>query len=60
MSSRPRVLLTTAHADDGLVEALEAPAGPFLLAVQGHPELSFARREEQLAPFAALTRALGA
>ena len=60
MSSRPRVLLTTAHADDGLVDALEDPAGPFPLAVQVHPELSVARREEQLAPFAALARALEA
>jgi len=56
----PDGLTPTAYADDGLVEALEEPAGAFLLAVQWHPELSVARHEEQLAPFAALARALEA
>jgi putative glutamine amidotransferase len=31
-------LVTTAVAPDGLVEAAESPAGPFLLGVQWHPE----------------------
>lgn len=56
----PEGLTPTAYADDGLIEALEEPAGPFLLAVQWHPELSFERYAEQLAPFAALARALEA
>ncbi|MBM3986195.1 MAG: gamma-glutamyl-gamma-aminobutyrate hydrolase family protein, partial [Planctomycetes bacterium] len=31
-------LVAVAHAPDGVVEALEAPGRPFLLAVQWHPE----------------------
>jgi putative glutamine amidotransferase len=56
----PQGLTPTAHADDGLVEALEGDEGPFLLAVQWHPEMSFEREPAQLAPFAALAGALGA
>lgn len=40
---------------DGLVEALEAPDHPFLLAVQWHPELLL-DREEHLALFRALVQ----
>jgi putative glutamine amidotransferase len=56
----PEGLTPTAHADDGLVEALEGDEGPFLLGVQWHPEMSVERHPEQLAPFAALAAALGA
>lgn len=50
----------TARADDGVIEALEADAGSFVLAVQWHPEMAFERHPVQLAPFAAFARALGA
>jgi putative glutamine amidotransferase len=56
----PEGLTATAHADDGLVEALEGEEGPFLLAVQWHPEMSVERDPQQLAPFAALAAALEA
>ena len=49
----------TARADDGVVEALEADGESFVLAVQWHPEMAFARHPAQLAPFVAFARALG-
>lgn len=39
----PTALLETAHADDGVVEAVEAPHHPFAIGVQWHPELSMER-----------------
>lgn len=56
----PSSLRTVASADDGLVEAVEARSGAFLLAVQWHPEMSFERHPEQLAPFRAFAEALQA
>jgi len=50
-------LVATAHAADGVVEAVEVPAATFALGVQWHPELMFARHAAQLAPFAALVAA---
>lgn len=56
----PKALRVTARADDGVVEALEATNGAFLLAVQWHPEMAFERDPGQLAPFQAFARAAGA
>lgn len=56
----PDALRVTARADDGVVEALEATVGAFLLAVQWHPEMAFERNPLQLAPFEAFARAAGA
>lgn len=50
-------LRPSGRAADGLVEAVEGTRGPFLVAVQWHPEMSFARHPEHLAPFAALVEA---
>lgn len=52
-------LVAWAHADDGLVEAAGARTGAQLLAVQWHPEMSFARHPAQLAPFRAFAGMLG-
>lgn len=40
-----------AWSSDGIVEALEGSGAQFVLGVQWHPEMSFARYPEQLAPF---------
>ena len=56
----PGGLRVTARADDGVIEALEADGGSFVLAVQWHPEMAFARHPAQLAPFVAFARAVGA
>jgi putative glutamine amidotransferase len=48
-----RGLVVSAIAPDGVVEAVEAPGEPFLLAVQCHPE-----REGEASAFAAVIRAL--
>lgn len=40
-----------AWSSDGIVEALEGSGAPFVLGVQWHPEMSFERHPEQLAPF---------
>lgn len=52
-------LRASGHSSDGLIEALEAEdaAEPFLVAVQWHPEMSFARHPEHLAPFQAFLAA---
>ena len=50
-----RGLVVTAHADDGVVEAVELPAARFVLAVQWHPEEGMDQR-----PFDALVEAAAA
>ena len=47
-----------AHAPDGIVEAMELPGHPFLLAVQWHPELTAAADPLQQRLFDALVRAV--
>jgi putative glutamine amidotransferase len=49
-------LTATAVADDGVIEAVEDPSRPFLLAVQWHPEET-SDRPEHLALFQALAKA---
>lgn len=44
-------LRAVAHAEDGLVEAVEGTSGAFLLGVQWHPEMSYASHPDQRAPF---------
>lgn len=44
-------LRATAVAPDGLVEGIEGAEGGFLMAVQWHPEMSYAAYPEQRAPF---------
>jgi putative glutamine amidotransferase len=53
-------LVATGTSDDGLIEAVESPERAFVLGVQWHPELMFARHERHLAPFAALVEAAAA
>lgn len=53
-------LEVTATAPDGVIEAVAAPDRPFVLGVQWHPELMFARHREQLKPFSALVEAAAA
>jgi putative glutamine amidotransferase len=55
----PDALRTVATTSDGVIEALEERTGPFLLAVQWHPEMAVRRHPEQLAPFRAFAAALG-
>jgi gamma-glutamyl-gamma-aminobutyrate hydrolase PuuD len=50
-----RGLVVTAHAGDGVVEAVELPSARFVLAVQWHPEESMDQR-----PFDALVEAAAA
>jgi putative glutamine amidotransferase len=47
-----------AHAPDGIVEAMELPGHPFLLAVQWHPEMTAAKDSVQQRLFDALVRAV--
>jgi putative glutamine amidotransferase len=49
-------LVPSAWAPDGVIEALEDPSRPFLLAVQWHPEV-IAHQEDHAALFAALVLA---
>ena len=51
-----RGLVITAHATDGVNEAIEDPGHPFFLGVQWHPEAMTARAKH-LALFQALVRA---
>ena len=50
-------LRPVAHAEDGLVEAVEATSGAWLLGVQWHPEMSYAGHPDQRAPFASFLEA---
>ena len=50
-------LVATGASEDGLIEAVESPDRAFVLGVQWHPELMFARHERHVAPFAALVEA---
>src|SRR5690625_4008524 len=51
-------LRVTARSSDGLAEAVEGTEGAWLLGVQWHPEMSFRRHEEHLAPFRAFLDAV--
>lgn len=51
-------LRVVARAGDGVVEALEAQGGSFVLGVQWHPEMSFQQWPEHIAPFRAFSEAL--
>jgi putative glutamine amidotransferase len=44
-------LVIEARSADGLVEAVSLPGRSFVLGVQWHPEMMFARHEEHLRPF---------
>ena len=46
-------LHAVAHTQDGLIEGVEAQGGAWLLAVQWHPEMSYATHADQRAPFRA-------
>lgn len=50
----------TAHAGDGVVEAIEVPDHPFAIGVQWHPEGMVDRHPEQQRLFAAFVRAAAA
>jgi putative glutamine amidotransferase len=44
-------LKAVGHTKDGVIEAVEGTGQPFVLGVQWHPEMSFERYPEHLAPF---------
>lgn len=50
-------LRATAHTEDGLVEAVEATSGAWLLGVQWHPEMSYHMGPPNHAPFRAFLEA---
>jgi putative glutamine amidotransferase len=50
-------LKASAHAEDGLVEALEAPDHPFIVGVQWHPERDFTGNEALFKEFLSKARA---
>lgn len=52
-------LKATAWTEDGVIEAVEGTGDNFVLGVQWHPEMSFARYPEHLAPFRALIEKIG-
>lgn len=53
-----RGLRVVGRSADGVVEALEASEGSFVLGVQWHPEMSFQAHPEQIAPFSAFMAAV--
>lgn len=53
-------LKVVARAGDGVVEALEGESGPFLLALQWHPEMAFQAHPEHHVPFRLFVEALEA
>ena len=50
-------LVASGASEDGLIEAIESPEHAFVLGVQWHPELMFARDDRHLSPFSALVAA---
>lgn len=50
-------LVVTGRAPDGVVEAVTIPDHAFVLGLQWHPEMMFARHAAHLAPFRALVEA---
>ena len=50
-------LVVTGRSDDGLIEGVESPDNGFVLGVQWHPELMFARHDRHLSPFTAVVAA---
>ena len=56
----PGFLVGAESVEDGIVEGIEQPGHPFLVAVQWHPERLYAERAEHFALFRALVTAAGA
>ncbi|MEK9905168.1 MAG: gamma-glutamyl-gamma-aminobutyrate hydrolase family protein [Rhodospirillales bacterium] len=44
----PEGVVISAHADDGLIEAIEAPAYKFCIGVQWHPEYSISQADDAI------------
>lgn len=53
-------LVVTGRADDGTIESVEAPDGPFLVAVQWHPETLYLRHTDHALIFRAFVAAAAA
>ena len=51
-------LRVAARAGDGVIEAVEGESGPFLLALQWHPEMAFQAHPEHHVPFRLFVEAL--
>lgn len=49
-------LVVEGKAEDGLIEAVTMPDRTFVVGVQWHPEMMFARHQEHLRPFVALVQ----
>ena len=54
-----RGLVVSAVSPDGIIEGVESPAHAFMLGVQWHPELLYARQKEHGRIFSSFTRAAG-